>query len=56
MMEYLPDRAARGWKTFEYFLELFFAFAVFGPEELQERWTGETTLSSIPFDKEGEAY
>ena len=56
MLRYLPERAAKAWKTFEYFLELFFAFGVFSPEELQEKWTGETSMSSLPFDKEGEAY
>jgi len=34
MMEHLPERAAKGWKTFQYYLELFFAFAVYGPEDI----------------------
>ena len=56
MMENLPERAAKSWKNFEYFLELFFAFAVFSPTDIEGKWTGETTLNAIPFDKEGEAY
>ena len=56
LIDCLDERAPKAWKTFDQFNELFFAFGVFSPEDIQERWTGETTISCIPFDKESEAY
>ena len=37
----LHIRAAKAWKTFDYYLEVILAFAIHSPQELEEKWTGE---------------
>ena len=52
----MPIRAAKAWKTFDYYLEVILAFAIHSPHELEEKWTGHQQANEIPWDKEGEAY
>ena len=41
MLGFLPDRAPKAWKTFVYFFEVVLAFALYSPDELKEKRTGE---------------
>jgi len=35
MLAMLPNRGANSWKFFDYYLELFLAFGLYSPEDLQ---------------------
>ena len=53
MVGYLPDRAAKNWKTFDHYLEVILAFAIHAPEELE---TDPSPQEGLTWNKDSEAY